>query len=386
MRVLHVIDSFNMGGAETWLLDIVRNTHTNGSDFPRFDFLLAGGKEAIFDKEIASYGCKLHYLLLDKNHVFSFVKGFRKILREHAYDAIHDHQDLLAGWHFLFGAGLLPPVRVVHFHNPFFQVHHNYGITAGRRMKLTVGKQLLGRFATHLFGTSSQLLGEYGVTSKAFPSQQVRPFHCAFNIQQFQGDHLTHRKKLCETLGLDPSRPLILFAGRFDVSMDIGHPQNHKNSRFAVEVIRQFPEAYLLMAGKNDHIKETFMSFLKTNDLSDRVYLLGVRKDMVHLMLAADVLLFPSRAEGLGMVAVEAQAAGLPVLASSPVPREISVLQEYVAFMDLDQPFEQWARKLKEMCSRRHPFGTIQDARWSETGFNLEVCCSRLKSVYEGRS
>lgn len=386
MRVLHIIDSFNMGGAETWLLDIVKNTHVAGSDFPRFDFLLAGGKEAIFDKEIASYGCKLHYLLLDKNHVYSFIKGFRKILREHSYNAIHDHQDLLAGWHFLFGFGLLPPVRVVHFHNPFFQVHHNYGITAARRMKLFAGKKLLRIFATHLFGTSGQLLDEYGVTSTAFPKQQVKPFHCAFNIKQFDGDHKTHKLILCETLGLDPSRPIVLFAGRFDVSMDVGHPQNHKNSRFAVEVIRRFPEAYLLMAGKNDHIKETFIDFLTSHDLLDRIFLLGVRKDIVHLMLASDVLLFPSRAEGLGMVAVEAQSAGLPVLASSPVPREISVLKEFVAFMELDQPFEQWAIKLRGMSEKRHSGGTSRDVRWSETGFNLDVCCTRLKAVYEGRS
>lgn len=386
MRVLHIIDSFNMGGAETWLLDIVRNTHKAGSDFPRFDFLLAGGKEAIFDKEIASYGCKLHYLLLDKNHVLSFVRGFRKILRDHSYDAIHDHQDLLAGWHFLFGVGLLPRVRVVHFHNPFFQVRNNYGVTAGRRMKLSTGKKLMRKYATHLFGTSGQLLDEYGVTPNTFPAQNVRPFHCAFNIQQFAGDHGSHHQILCETMGLDPSRPIVLFAGRFDVSMDIGHPQNHKNSRFAVEVIRKFPEAYLLMAGKNEHIKETFESFLKEHELSDRVFLLGVRKDMAHLMLASDVLLFPSRAEGLGMVAVEAQSAGLPVLASQPVPKEISVLEEYVAFMDLNQPFEQWASKLRELSRKRNTGGTSQDVRWSETGFNLDVCCSRLRAVYEGRS
>ncbi|MBK6388957.1 MAG: glycosyltransferase [Saprospiraceae bacterium] len=56
--------------------------------------------------------------------------------------------------------------------------------------------------------------------------------------------------------------------------------------------------------------------------------LLGLRKDIPLLMSAADVLLFPSLWEGLGMVAVEAQAAGLKVVAADNLPDEAFIIKE----------------------------------------------------------
>ena len=67
-------------------------------------------------------------------------------------------------------------------------------------------------------------------------------------------------------------------------------------------------------------------------------------------MIASDVLLFPSRGEGLGMVAVEAQAAGLPVLASSAVPRECVVVPGLVRFQKLEAGASQWAADLLELA------------------------------------
>ena len=374
-----------MGGAETWLVEIVRNTHRKKNNNLQFDFLLAGGKPLIFDEEVAGYGCKLHYLLLNKDNILSFARGFRKILRENQYDAIHDHQDYIAGWHFLFGAGLLPPVRAVHFHNPFFQMRNNYGITAGRRLKLKAGGYLLRRFATHIFGTSGQLLEEYGVTSTSFVQQYVGPLHCAFKISNFRGSHLHHKQGVCEEFGWDPSLPLVLFAGRFDVSMDTEHPQNHKNSAFALEVLHAAEGMNMVMAGKNEHILEAFTKRVEALGLSARVKTPGIRKDMVHLMLAADVLLFPSRAEGMGMVAVEAQAAGLPVLASEAVPSEVVVLNDMVRFCSLDEPYEVWALRLREMASRRMETDSSDDARWATSEFNLDVCCRKLEEIYSNK-
>jgi glycosyltransferase involved in cell wall biosynthesis len=99
-------------------------------------------------------------------------------------------------------------------------------------------------------------------------------------------------------------------------------------------------------------------------------------------MLAADALLFPSRSEGMGMVAVEAQAAGLPVLASDQVPDEVVVLEELVAFMGLDRPFTDWAAKLKEMMTRRLPGDSTQDDRWKTSPFDVEVCFDLLADCY----
>src|ERR1019366_7597936 len=77
-----------------------------------------------------------------------------------------------------------------------------------------------------------------------------------------------------------------------------------------------------------------------------RIRFAGIRKDIERLMLASDVLLFPSRGEGLGIVAVEAQAAGLPILLSDTVPRECVVVPELVRFQKVEAGEAVWADDL----------------------------------------
>lgn len=50
--------------------------------------------------------------------------------------------------------------------------------------------------------------------------------------------------------------------------------------------------------------------------LQEKVTFLGFRKDMDRLLNGADIFLFPSRREGLGMAALEALASGVPVIAA----------------------------------------------------------------------
>jgi glycosyltransferase involved in cell wall biosynthesis len=383
-RVLHLIDSLNMGGAETWLLELVRFASARGRT-PVFDFLAAGGEKGIFDDEVLSYGCRIFYIRLDKRHPLSFLNGFRRVLRENSYLAIHDHQEFLSGWHFLFGTGLLPRQRVTHFHNPHYQLANNYGVNARRRMNLRVGRFLVRNFSTHILGTSGKLLRENGILPDAYPAQKVRPLYCAFDVTRHRGVHSDVRKEVCGEFGWNPDQVrIVLFAGRMDLSTELDHPMNHKNSRFAMEVFKSLndPDARMLMAGENESIFEAFNGMLREQGLEEKVRLLGIRRDLPRLMLAADALLFPSRSEGMGMVAVEAQAAGLPVLASDQVPDEVVVLEELVAFMSLGRPFGEWAAKLKEMMARRLPGDSTHDGRWKTSPFDVEVCFDLLADCY----
>ena len=60
LRVLQVVDSLGMGGAETWLMALLR--HWLKTAAPRIDFLISSGKPGIFDDEARRLGAKIHYL------------------------------------------------------------------------------------------------------------------------------------------------------------------------------------------------------------------------------------------------------------------------------------------------------------------------------------
>jgi glycosyltransferase EpsF len=141
LRVLHIIDALGMGGAETWLMEALRLLSKSGK--ARFDFLITSGKHAIFDDEARQLGAQIHYVRYGRTHLARFISEFRRILRDRRYHAIHDHQDYTSGWHFLMGAGVLPPVRVTHVHNPWIHIGVNYNKNLSRRLTTLPGSNWL---------------------------------------------------------------------------------------------------------------------------------------------------------------------------------------------------------------------------------------------------
>ena len=384
-RVLQIVSSLGMGGAETWLACLVEDAQ---ADLPQIDFLVTSGQQGHFDQRMIEHGCQIHYLKFDRSNLSGFIRGFRRVLSDNTYIAVHDHQDLLSGWHFLFGWGLLPPVAVAHFHNPIYQVAENYGVSFRRRFQLFIGRWLLARFATDLLGTSADLLQKYEVT-RLIEARKVRALSCGINVARWQGDVAEARAGLRQEFGLPNDCKVVLFVGRLDYSIDTNHPQNHKNSAFALEVFSRLSTdstTVMIMAGRNDYIADEFVSLAHSLGVAERLILAGVRDDTPALMLGADVLLFPSRDEGLGMVAVEAQAAGLPVLASDAVPGECVVLDELVTFYSLENDAGCWSVKLADLLEAGRGSSTGNHPAWAASGYNIDVCAERLGSIYRGQA
>ena len=120
IKVLQIVDTLGMGGAETWLMEVLRLWSKTGAC--QIDFVATSGNPGIFDDEARQLGAQVHYLRYGRAHLTRFVRKFRQLLRDGKYDAIHDHQDYASGWHFLMGRDWLPKIRVTHVHNPSYQI------------------------------------------------------------------------------------------------------------------------------------------------------------------------------------------------------------------------------------------------------------------------
>jgi glycosyltransferase involved in cell wall biosynthesis len=387
LRVLQVVSRLGMGGAETWLMELLRRW--NSPEAPvRTDFLLTSGGQGHFDEEARALGAGLHYVPFTRATLPRFFREFARILKAGRYDALHDHADLSSGWRLAFPSSSMPRVRITHVHNPVFQLAENYGTGPLRRFNIRAGRYLVRRRASLVLGTSRQLLEEYGFFGAPFQRVPKRVIHCGFALERFGGSPARAAQSVREEMGWPEATPIVLFAGRLDASLDLDHPQNHKNSALALEIFRAAhaldPALRLIMAGANAYVRSAFESRVEALGLEGAVRLLGVRRDIERLQLGASALLFPSRAEGLGMVAVEAQAAGLPVLKSSAVPAEAVVIPELVRSLPLTAPIAAWARELVELTSAARPEPTVADARWQSSAFNIEVSAKLLECAYRG--
>ncbi len=137
----------------------------------------------------------------------------------------------------------------------------------------------------------------------------------------------------------------------------------------------------VLFAGAPSSATPILEQRIATAGFGGRIRFVGIRTDIERLMIASDVLLFPSRGEGLGMVAVEAQAAGLPVLASTAVPRECVVVPELVRFQKLDAGEAQWAADLLQLAAQRRDAASA-NTRVSASAFAIDNSARALFRLY----
>ena len=275
---------------------------------------------------------------------------------------------------------------MTHVHNPAYQIRNNYGVTLSRRFTARVGKALVARYSTHITGTSRQAIIEYGFDGPRFCRIPKAALYCGFDPARFLGDPVTAKASVCDEFGWPRDAKIILFAGRMDQSPDVGYPRNHKNSGFAVSVgiecVRLDSRARMLLAGTPINPAVPILKHrIAEAGFAGLIQFTGVRRDIERLMFASDVLLFPSRGEGLGMVVVEAQAAGLPVIASTAVPRECVVVPQLVRFQKLEAGAAQWAADLLQLAAQHRNIPSANQ-RVAASDFAIENSAHALFQLY----
>ena len=92
--------------------------------------------------------------------------------------------------------------------------------------------------------------------------------------------------------------------------------KNHRNLVIVFEkVVRKKPDSALIIAGGGP-LEDSLKALVKSLKLQDRVFFLGVRKDIPEILISLDAFVFPTFREGLPLALLEAMSAGLPVIAS----------------------------------------------------------------------
>ena len=129
----------------------------------------------------------------------------------------------------------------------------------------------------------------------------------------------------------------------------VGRFAYQKNYEFLAEIFSEIRKknktAVLVCVGDEGGMKEIVLEKFKKLKVMDSLRLLGIREDVAQIMQMFDVFVLPSRWEGLGIVYIEAQAAGVQTFASDVVPKEAKVT-ELLHYISLKKSPEVWAREI----------------------------------------
>lgn len=294
-RILHVYPQLNCGGTEMVIYNLIK--FGNHAEY-KFDLLVQcpGDNESIF-REL---GCEIHYV--ENKDIRDYAKCIREFFNEHHFDIIHTHMHI--GMDIVLREAEITGIahRIAHSHNARIDLPR--WIWPIRYFR----NHSFEKYATDLFGCSALAL------KWLFPTRW-KSGHVIYNgidMDKFRFNSAM-RAKYRQNSGIDD---------RTRVFVNTGRCTNQKNQFFILDLAQKCKDKdYIFIIIGDGPLYADLKKQCEERHLSN-VRLLGKCDDVARWLCAADAFLFPSIYEGLGIVAIEAQASGLPVIAADTIPAE----------------------------------------------------------------
>jgi glycosyltransferase involved in cell wall biosynthesis len=369
IRVLHILGSLNRGGAETWLLHALRQMDRNQV---AMDFLVHQAELGVYEDEVRALGSQIHRCL-NPQKLWQYGRQFKKLLTEHGpYDTVHSHVHFYSGHTLRIARRCGVPMRIAHSHNDTSHFDNQAGLA--RRMYLRLMSRWLAKHATHgLAASGKAAVSLFGANWQNDP--RFRILFCGVDLEPF-AQPLDPNEVRAE-FGWTDQHFIVGHVGRFD---------EQKNHPFLIqifaEIARQRPEARLLLVGIGDRQSE-IKTLVANLGLADRVAFAGTRADVPRLMLGAmDVFALPSLFEGLPLVLVEAQAAGLPCFVSDVIAPETTLVAPLMRQMSLKASPANWAAAIlaeRPQFSRATAHEIVE-----QSPLNIQNSARELQHLYQG--
>lgn len=287
----------------------------------QLDIIVSGEYNSDLVLEFCSAGVNIYYFPSRKECIVNYLKEFSRLLKREQYDAIYVHgSSAIMSIELILAKIYGVKIRMVHSHNttcdhkkadkllrPIFYRSYTVALACG----MEAGKWLYGN----------------------------RPFDIiknGRNVDLYRFNAIK-RAKIRQQLEVSDNTLLIGHVGNFN---------EQKNQQFLVlvlkEIVKVNTNVKLFLMG-DGATKPDIMNIVTEEKLDDFVVFTGSISNVPDMLQAMDVMLLPSLHEGLPLVVIEWQIAGLPCILSDKVTKECAYT-DLVHFLALDDP-KVWAKK-----------------------------------------
>lgn len=344
---------------ENGITSVIMNYYKNmdKSDI-KIDFVVINDIAQKFRDEIEPNGSKIFYIPRNRNPISYMIK-LKKIVKDGNYDIVHIH-----GNSAMMLLDMLPSkiggakVRIAHSHNT----------TCDHLIAHKLLNPFFQKMYTHALACSDSA-GKWLFSDKKFTVLKN-----SIDLSRFcynENLRTEYRKKI----------------GAEDKKV-IGHIGNfipQKNHTFLLdcfaEALKKDNNCVLLMLGIGvlmDEMKEK----AKNLGIEENVIFLGVTFEAYGYMQAMDVFVFPSLFEGLALVALEAQASGLPCILSTAMPKE-SKMSPNTIFLSIDDK-KLWGDKIAStnIDTNRKIASEAAIKNLAENGYDIKSNAESLVKFY----
>lgn len=323
IRILHIVQKMEAGGTQAFLMNLYRNIDR---DKIQFDFLVEYEEKEFYDDEIISLGGKIYYTNFRKTlNVIKFKKTLSNILKEHPeYKIVHIHATAI-------GKICTDVAKKCGVKTIIAHTHNNSAVKDWKYYPKILLRKLYTKGPTDFFACSEDA-GRY-----TFKNKKFTVVYNAIDIDKF-----LFKQEIREEF-----RKELNIEDKFVIG-NIGRLHEQKNQSFLIDVFYEIQKrkdnAILLIVGKGP-LENELKEKVSNLGIDNKVYFLGNRKDIERIYQGMDVFVLPSLFEGLGIVAIEAQVSGLPVIASTGVAKEANITNN-IRNIDLSEPIDVWVEAI----------------------------------------
>ncbi|MGM0874226.1 MAG: glycosyltransferase family 1 protein [Bacillota bacterium] len=356
IRVLQVVTIMNRGGLETMLMNYYRQIDRTKI---QFDFMVHREESGHYDDEIENLGGRIYRMpqIRPGNYrkYFNLLNDFFKKHKE--YKVVHSHNNENSSFVLRAAKRFRVPCRIAHSHLS------DLGIDIKLPFRL-YARLTMKENPTQYFACSKNagkwLFGE---------KENITVLNNAVNVNDFK-----YNEQLRDSIRKE------LNIGDQLVLGHIGRFNKQKNHEFLIDIFKAVndknPNTILLLVG-DGHLRPEIERKVEKLGLSSNVKFLGVREDIAKLMQAMDLFLFPSLFEGLPVVLVEAQAAGLNCIVSDSITDETDITGR-IQYISLKEPLDIWVDKIIDSTTEHADTSKML----SSNGFDTTTMADWLTEFY----
>ena len=362
-RICCFCETWESGGIESVLTNLL--LHMDRSEL-EIDIVAVCLKESIFTERLQAAGIRFYELSGSLYFLLKNYSMFKELAKERHYDVFHLNAfQSLSFFYLLLAKQCGIPKRIAHSHNTALRK------SKGQFLKLWIHKLsrfFLTGYATDLWACSGEA-ARFLFSSRELKRQGYSFIPNGIDVERFRFNPEV-REQVRKELGCE---------GKLVIG-NVGRLCYQKNQEFLLDIFAEVyarePNSVLLLVGDGEdrRMLEEKANYL---GIQNAVIFYGTCQKVERLYWAMDVFVFPSRFEGLGMAAVEAQAAGLPVVCSEAIPQEAR-RSEMFCQVDLKNGSGGWADEIQRLLS-----GTISKEAPDIGAFSIQQVTGMIEAAYK---
>ena len=370
ITVLIATGIMNAGGAETLIMEMLRHRssrikyilliHHNGSPI-----------KGVYDEEISKMNIPMVYIpSIGCIGMKQYCEVFKEKIKTIGYiDVLHLHLNAIGGIISKAAKEAGIKNRIIHSHADITYTGQKLSILMSET-KLALLKKYVNHFGTDFWACSEaagKRLFKQNRTIKIIPN--------VIDVEKYlpaKEKHDVVRKRLGFTNQL--------------VLGSVGRIAPIKNYEFVFRVLstlkkRGVSVCFVCFGREIDAAYFASLTELAEKlDVSDCVHFMGNSNNIPEDIAGLDVFLMPSKSEGFGMAAIEAQAAGIPAIVSTGVPTIVDVGLGLIQFLPFET--EQWANAIEKAGMMVRPSNENIIKAFDQHGFNSPTAVKNIEAEY----